>query len=182
MKIWREYYLQANKCPSLPETHGTGFPSQPLKVIDLTDALILHFQPSELWGNINFCCSSHLICDALFLHLQGMNTAVCVCLCVCVCVHAHTQSLLTLWLFAVPWTMTHQAFLSMRFSWQELLEWVAISYSRGASWSSDQTRVFCIAGRFFTNWATRKYSFTVDYGCKGLKLKAEKTVLRKTHS
>ena len=104
------------------------------------------------------------------------------CVCVCVCVHARTQSLLTLWLFAIPWTVTHQAFLSMRFSWQELLEWVAISYSRGASWSSDQTRVFCIAGRFFTNWATRKYSFTVDYGCKGLKLKAEKTVLRKTHS
>ena len=135
MKIWREYYLQADKCPSLPETHGTGFP---LKVIDLTDALILHFQPSELWGNINFCCSSHLICDALFLHLQGMNTAVCVWVFVCVCVH--TQSLLTLWLFAIPWTVTHQAFLSMGFSWQELLEWVAISYSRGASWSSDQTR------------------------------------------
>ena len=65
---------------------------------------------------------------------------MCVFVCVCVCVCVHAQSLLTLWLFAIPWTVTHQAFLSMGFSWQELLEWVAISYSRGASWSSDQTR------------------------------------------
>ena len=30
------------------------------------------------------------------------------------------------------------------------LEWVAISFSRGSSWPRDQTRVCCIAGRFFT--------------------------------
>ena len=35
-----------------------------------------------------------------------------------------------------------------------ILEWVAISFSRGSSWSTDWTRVFCIAGSFFTNWAT----------------------------
>ena len=37
-----------------------------------------------------------------------------------------------------------------------LLEWVANPFSRGSSWPSDWTRVFCIAGRFFTIWATRK--------------------------
>ena len=31
-----------------------------------------------------------------------------------------------------------------------LLEWVAISFSRGSSRPRDQTRVFCIAGGFFT--------------------------------
>ena len=31
-----------------------------------------------------------------------------------------------------------------------LLEWVTISFSRGSSWSRDQTWVFCLAGGFFT--------------------------------
>ena len=35
-----------------------------------------------------------------------------------------------------------------------ILEWVAIPFSRGSSWPRDQTRVSCIAGRFFTTWAT----------------------------
>ena len=37
-----------------------------------------------------------------------------------------------------------------------ILEWVAISFSRGSSQPRDQTQVFCTAGRFFTNWATRE--------------------------
>ena len=37
-----------------------------------------------------------------------------------------------------------------------VLEWVAISFSRGSSWPRDWTQVSCIAGRFFTNWATRE--------------------------
>ena len=37
-----------------------------------------------------------------------------------------------------------------------ILEWVAISFSRGSSWPRDWTRVSCIAGRCFTVWATRK--------------------------
>ena len=31
-----------------------------------------------------------------------------------------------------------------------ILEWVAISFSRGSSWPRDQTQVSCIAGGFFT--------------------------------
>ena len=30
-----------------------------------------------------------------------------------------------------------------------IVEWVAISFSRGSSWPRDQTQVSCIAGRFF---------------------------------
>ena len=33
-----------------------------------------------------------------------------------------------------------------------ILEWVAISFSRGSSWPRDRTQVSCIAGRFFTDW------------------------------
>ena len=36
-----------------------------------------------------------------------------------------------------------------------ILKWVAIFFSKGSSWSSDQTQVSHIAGRFFTVWATR---------------------------
>ena len=37
-----------------------------------------------------------------------------------------------------------------------MLEWVAIPFSRGSSQPRDQTWVSCIAGRFFTIWATRE--------------------------
>ena len=40
----------------------------------------------------------------------------------------------------------------------EILEWVAISISRGSSWPRDQTQVSCLAGRFFTIWATKEAS------------------------
>ena len=36
-----------------------------------------------------------------------------------------------------------------------VLEWVAISFSRGSSWLRDWTRVSCIVSRRFTVWATR---------------------------
>ena len=37
-----------------------------------------------------------------------------------------------------------------------ILEWTAISFSRGSSWPRDQTWVSCTAGRFFTIWATKE--------------------------
>jgi len=42
------------------------------------------------------------------------------------------------------------------FSQARILEWVAISFSRGSSWPRDQTWVPCTTGRFFTDWATRE--------------------------
>ena len=36
-----------------------------------------------------------------------------------------------------------------------ILEWVAIPFSRRSSQPRDKTQVSCIAGRFFTVWATR---------------------------
>ena len=37
-----------------------------------------------------------------------------------------------------------------------ILEWVAYPFSRGSSWPRNQAGVSCIAGRFFTSWATGK--------------------------
>ena len=36
-----------------------------------------------------------------------------------------------------------------------ILEWVAYPFSRASSQPRNQTRVSCIAGRFFTNWAIK---------------------------
>ena len=44
-----------------------------------------------------------------------------------------------------------------------ILKWVAISFSRGSSWAKDWTWVSCIAGRFFTVWATRETPVTFPF-------------------
>ena len=56
-------------------------------------------------------------------------------------------------LFATPWTVAHRAPLSMEFSRQGY--WSGYSQTRGEYQPRTQTFVFCIAGRFFTIWATR---------------------------
>ena len=43
-----------------------------------------------------------------------------------------------------------------------ILEWVAISYSRGSSQHRDGIRVSCTSGRFFTVSATREASYSYD--------------------
>ena len=48
-----------------------------------------------------------------------------------------------------------------------ILEWVAISYSRGSPWSKDQTHVSCLTNIFFTKAAPEK---PLVYGIGLLKL------------
>ena len=43
-----------------------------------------------------------------------------------------------------------------------ILEWVAFPFSRGSSQPSNHTQVFCIAGGFFTSWATREAPNSAD--------------------
>ena len=45
-------------------------------------------------------------------------------------------------------------------------EWVAVSFSKGSFWPRDQTQVSCIAGRFFTVWATKKLFLGKILKCK----------------
>ena len=52
---------------------------------------------------------------------------------------------------ATPWTIAHQAPLSMKY-WSVF----AIPFSRRSSQPRDRTLVFCIAGRPFTAWTTGK--------------------------
>ena len=50
----------------------------------------------------------------------------------------------------IPSSSVHGSFQA------RLLEWVAISFSRGSSWPRDRTWVSHIAGKHFTIWATRE--------------------------
>ena len=59
------------------------------------------------------------------------------------------SSLSCVWLFATPRTVACETPLSVGVSMQELLEWVAISFSRGNSWPKDWAQVSCLAGRLF---------------------------------
>ena len=44
-----------------------------------------------------------------------------------------------------------------------ILEWVAISFSRGSSQLRDWTRVSCFAGRRFILWATREPTISLQF-------------------
>ena len=67
-----------------------------------------------------------------------------VCIYVCACSFSHVR------LFATPWTVAHQAPLSMGILQARIQGWVAMSSSRGFSQPRGQTQVSHIAGRFFT--------------------------------
>ena len=67
--------------------------------------------------------------------------------------HVGAQSFTHVQLFVAPWIVAHQAPLSMGLDMARILEWVAISSSRGSSQPRDQTHISSIsytAGGFFT--------------------------------
>ena len=49
------------------------------------------------------------------------------------------------WLSATPWTIAHQAPLSMGILQAWILEWVAMPSSKGSSRPKDQTHIFCVS-------------------------------------
>ena len=60
------------------------------------------------------------------------------------------------WVFVTPWTVAHQAPLPIGILQARMLEWVAMPSSKKPSQPRDQTQISCVAGRFFTIWATRE--------------------------
>ena len=63
-----------------------------------------------------------------------------------------------------PMGYSCQAPLSMGILQLRILKWVAVPSSRGSSHTRDWTQVSCIAGRFFTVWATREAQSVVELG------------------
>ena len=93
----------------------------------------------------------------------GKNTGVgCHFLLQCMKLKSESEVAHRVWLLATPWTSAYQAPLSMGFSMQEYWSGVplplvvVIPFCRGTCRPRDQTWISCIAGRFFTIWATRK--------------------------
>ena len=80
-----------------------------------------------------------------------LYSSLCVCVCVCVCM-LFSQSCPIL---CSPMDCSPPG-SSVHWILQTILEWVAIPFSRGSSQPRDRTSVSWIAGRFFTNWATRE--------------------------
>ena len=91
--------------------------------------------------------SSHGCLPPVTVSARGL---LCVCVCVCVCVCSVTQLCLTLCDLmecSPPGSSAHGI------SQARILEWIAISFSRGSPQTRDQTCiswVSCIAGGFFT--------------------------------
>ena len=71
------------------------------------------------------------------------------------------QLLSLILLFSTPWTVAHQAPLSMGFSQARILEWVAMPSSRESSWPRDRTWISCVSciGRwilYHCSWEAQK--------------------------
>ena len=73
------------------------------------------------------------------------------------------KSLSRVQLFATLWTVARQALSLMGSLKVRILEWVAISFSRGSSQPRDWTQISRIAGRLFTIWATSESPTPVSH-------------------
>ena len=62
-----------------------------------------------------------------------------------------------------PWTVAHQAPLSLGILQARILDWVAMPSSRGSSPPRDWTQVSRIAGRFFTNLSHQENSRILEW-------------------
>ena len=100
----------------------------------------LPFPPPEIFpiqgSNLSLLCLLHWQAGSLPLAPPGKPTV-------------KWRLLSCAWFFATPMDYTVQGILQAR-----ILEWVAVSFSRGSSQPRDQIQVSHIAGGFFTSWAT----------------------------
>ena len=131
--------LVANSCPALLRLHGQ-LPTRLLCPWNFPDK--------------NTGVSSHFLLQRIFptqdphlLHCRRILYR-----------WATWQLLNCLGLFATPWTVAHQAPLSVGFFLARLLDWIAISSSKGSSWPRAPTRISCIAGEVFTAEPPGMYS------------------------
>ena len=77
------------------------------------------------------------------------------------------KSLSRVWLFATPWTVALPGSSVHGIFQVIVLEWIALSFSRGSSRHRDRTQVSCIAGRGFNLWSTRDLIRCLQIGCTG---------------
>ena len=106
-------------------------------------------QPNRCYLSMeDFLHQHQLVTDREIFH-QGISSLGCIGL--FILFYMVVQLLSHVQLFATPQNVAHQAPLSMGILQTRVLEWGAISFSRGSSQPRNQTPVSCIAGRFFFN-------------------------------
>ena len=89
----------------------------------------------------------------MYIHIY-----ICTYIYVYICMYICVISLSVMSNSVTPWTVAHQAPLSMGILQARILEWVAMPSSRGHSQPRNLTQVSLIAGRFFIIWVTREAS------------------------
>ena len=134
----------------------------------------------RIWQTVylEFFMKGSLVCRPISLwystgRISALQLLVCVCVCVCVCVYlwyifvklhkpSDSQSCLTFCdtMDCGPPGSSVQGILQAR-----ILEWVAISFSRGSSQPRDWTWISCIASRFFIIWDTREALHKLKAAC-----------------
>ena len=128
--------------------------------------LLLRIQNKSCFCLMGWIVSSkHMLKSYLSVHLY-MTLRVCVCVGVYVCVLV-TQSCPTL---CNPHEHSLMGFSVHVILQVRILEWIAIPFSRGSSWSRYQTLVYWITGRFFTIWAIGKSYIWPSLGMESLQM------------
>ena len=74
----------------------------------------------------------------------------------CIAKQSKVKSLSRVRLFVTPWTCSPPGSSIHGILQARILEWVAMSFSRGSFQPRDRTWVSCITGRCFTVWTTRE--------------------------
>ena len=85
-----------------------------------------------------------------FIFVYGVSVCVCVCVCACALSRSVVSDSCNPIDHRLPGSSVY-AILQAR-----ILEWIAIPFSRGSSPPRNQTKVSCIAGKLFTDWAMRE--------------------------
>ena len=82
------------------------------------------------------------------------------------------KSLSRVWLFETQWTLCSLPGFSVHGNFQtRVLEWVAVSFSRGSSSLRGWTWVSCTADRCFTTWASREAPIKIAVNSNNLEIK-----------
>ena len=123
------------------------FPFKYHREKNLMKMIVIHWCPEGLWYQDDLV--PWIFPNSLKMHIDGLRAHVYMQLIQritlnCCCLLA--QSYLTL---CDPMDCGLPGSSVRDISQARILEWVAISFSRGSSWSRDQTHVSCLAGRFF---------------------------------
>ena len=74
------------------------------------------------------------------------------------------------------WWRSPPGFLLHGILQARIVEWVAMPSSKGSSWTRGRTRVSCIVGEFFTDWATREAPHIYVYIIKNIEIRMKKKI------